>query len=264
MNDGVTACIAVLHSVFDHFDSGKGKLAALRTAEVVDRIERFGVALGRELGSYSLDQRREFRRLRGVEGQTARMRRLQQVLHEKYPEFIPAGLKQFIEQERAQTTEKAAAVIGDMERMLQKHVVDQLKLHFPANPDDWWYEGVPPAVRAEVVARMEDDKNQRGGRDKYFDLIHYRAIAVQNWAIFQDTLDFDKAGNKEKRTAWLVMVNDMRRKVMHASSGVLLSQEQLVKLDGYLEWLRGQLGENSPEGEEVGVGNPLADGPAAI
>jgi DGQHR domain-containing protein len=251
MNDGVTACIEVLRSTFEHFNTGKVKLADLDTAEVLDRIKPYGVTLGHELGTYTTEQRGAFRALRGVQGQTTRLRRLQQAVHEKFPEFDPHGLRQFIDQEKAQTTEKAAAAIGEIERSLHKHVVDQLKLQFQDKPDDWWYEGVPGKVRLEAVARMDEDKDQRGGRDKYLNLIDYRAIALQHWPTFQDTLGFGKTGNKENRTAWLVLVNDMRRKVMHASSGVLVTTEQLDELHGYLAWLSTQLSD-SPNAPQVG------------
>jgi DNA sulfur modification protein DndB len=260
MNDGITICIGVLRSVVDHLDTGRTKLSGLTSAEALDRLKPFGLIFGQYLGSLNADQRRAFRSLRGVQGQTTGIRRAQQAIHEARHEFDPPGLTQFMEQEKAQTTTRGAATIDEIERMLQGHVIDQLKLEFQIKPDDWWYEGVPAGVRTKAAERREEDKNQRGGPEKYLDLIDYRSIAIENWAIFQETLGRGKSSaSKATRTDWIVSANDLRRKVMHASSGVLLTSDQLAMLEEARDWLKSQLNNNNTDGPRPGVRGGGAD-----
>lgn len=51
-------------------------------------------------------------------------------------------------------------------------------------------------------------------------------------------------GRKESRTKWIVEVNDLRKRVMHASKGQSLpvTEEQLAQLEDTYRWLEGQVG----------------------
>jgi hypothetical protein len=88
-----------------------------------------------------------------------------------------------------------------------------------------------------------------GGREAYLDLIHYRAIVMQNWPTFGPVFAYGKVGNKEKRTEWLARVNEIRKIAMHASRGATVTFEQLSELGGYLDWLRARV-----------AGQPVAEG----
>jgi hypothetical protein len=90
---------------------------------------------------------------------------------------------------------------------LQEFIVDELKREFGTSDDVWWYEGVPAQIRSRVTQRMEEEKNKRGGKEYYFDLIDYRKIIADNWNLFEKVFAFGK-GNKDKRTEWLDFVNE--------------------------------------------------------
>jgi hypothetical protein len=247
MNDGVTVAFMALRSVVEHLDQGRGKLAGQSVAEVVARLGPYAECLGEYFGSMSEDQRLAFRALRGVQGQTAGMRHAQAALQARFPNFKPEGLEDFLEREKARTNDQAMSLIGDIERLLNKIVTGVLRAQYGSDEERWWYDGVPKAVRTPVSQRQEEDNNQRGSKDGYFDLIHYRQIAVANWSLFSDLVSDTRIGNKERRTAWIARVNEIRKVAAHTSSGASVSFEQLSELRNYLEWLEARAEQGSAE-----------------
>jgi DNA sulfur modification protein DndB len=254
MNDGVTTCINVLRSVFQHLDSGGQKLVHKDHEDLFELVRKYGEVLGAYFGSLSEDGRKQFRDLRGVQGQLTRTRRCQKAMREHIPTFNPLGLDKFLEDEKSQTNRQAKEIIDHIETTLQKVVIEELQREI-AGPDEsqWWIDGVPKSVRLKVTQRLEEDDGKRGGRENYFDLIDYRSIALDNWGIFEPLLAYGKTGNKEKKTSWMAFVNEKRKIVSHASSAVTLSLEDLGQLQEYDRWLAAQVEGNqgSEKSEET-------------
>jgi DGQHR domain-containing protein len=258
MNDSIAACINVLKSVLAHLEANGRNLHGLTSLELVEATAPYALELGRYFGNLTLEERKRYRDLRGVQGQTARTRRCQQAIREKFPKFSPPGLDEFIKSEKEQTNLKAKQVIDRIEVLLKKVVMDELKQEFTTDANAWWQEGIPKAIRLEVTKRQESDDNHRGTREAYFDLIDYRNVALANWTIFQNLLGFGKKNeSKDKQTRWMVEVNDWRNQVAHASSGVMLRADSLAELEEYEEWLKKKItsvGNDDNEGEiESGV-----------
>ena len=239
MNDSVTACINVLRSVFVHLESSGRKLLHLSDAELVTAVTPYAEVLASYFANLTTDERKRYRDLRGVQGQTTRTRRCQQAIRTKFVKFNPAGLDDFINSEKEQTNIKAKLIIDRLEVMLKGVVIDELKQEFSTDENAWWQDGVPKAVRLEVAKRQESDDNQRGSREAYFDLIDYRTIAMNNWTLFQKLVGYGKKNeSKDRQTKWLVEVNEWRNQVAHASSGVILRVDDLSQLESYLAWFK--------------------------
>lgn len=252
MNDGITACINVLRSVFQDLIAKGENLILLNDQELFEKIKPYAIALSNYLGSLSEEDRRRFRALRGIQGQTARTKRCQQAIHESIPSFDPLGLREFMETERAQTNIKAKAIIDRIEIILQQTILEELRQEFGSDETQWWTEGVPKTIRTRVSQRYEDDDAKRGGREYYFDLIDYRTIITTNWDLFNKLLGYGKKGNssKDKRTAWINDVNEARRIVAHGSSGRSVTLDQLAQLEEYEKWLNNQI-KQADESEDI-------------
>jgi hypothetical protein len=252
MNDGVTACVNVLRSVFVHLAEHGQKLVKLEAHELFDVISRYAGELGSYFGSLSGQDRRAFRDLRGVQGQTKRTRMCQRALHAKWPEFDPPGLEEFLYEEKAQTNTKAKEIVDRIETTLQRVVTEELKREYGREDSQWWMIGVPKNVRLKVTPRREDDDGVRGGKECYFDLIDYRNIITQpeNWPMFEQLFSMG-TGSKDKKTAWIAFVNEKRKIVSHASSAVSIPIDDLARLQEYDRWLKSQLagGETEVGGE---------------
>jgi DGQHR domain-containing protein len=231
MSDGVVACIAVLKSVFQHLErDGKTQLIELSDDELLGAVAPYAEELGEYFGRLSNQERKAFRDLRGNQGIAKRLRRAQLALRDVFPEFSPIGLDDFVEVEKAETNIRAKAIVDRIEITLQKLVVDELVRECGA--EEWWTVGIPKKTRKKAADAFEDDDHRRGLRERYFDLIDYREIAQGQWKVFEPLLAIG-SGSKEKRTSWLAFVNEQRRLVAHASSGISVTMENLVQLEEY-------------------------------
>jgi len=234
MNDSVVACIAVMASVLEHLKVEKPaiSLSRLDLPKLWELLEPYARALGDHFGRFSADDRQRYRDLRGSQGQTARTRRAQQALRSSFPRFGPPGLEDFLQREKEQTNLKGKEIIDRLEILIQRLVVTELKQEFGADDAGWWQQGIPRATRTAVVTRAEQDDNKRIVKEAYLDLIEYRGIVTGQWSLFQGLMGIGKkTDSKDKQTKWLVDLNEMRRVVSHASSGVTLSVEQLNELE---------------------------------
>lgn len=243
MNDGVTVCTNILRSIFFHLQSVKRvQLADLDDDELIEVITPLAQLVGRYFASMSAEQIAQFRALRGVQGQTAGTRRLEQQINRADASFDPPGLREFLEREKAQTTTRAYEQIKSIEYVLQATVVSELKSEFGADGEEWWFAGVPKTVRKKVDDRRNEEAGKSGEREQNFDLIDYRPIILDNWELFEATFARGK-GNKENRTKWIVDVNELRKPVMHASRGQSLpiTEEQVAYLEEIHDWLRAQI-----------------------
>lgn len=241
MNDGIITCINLLKSVLSHLESKGTRLIDLNNSALLERIEPFALMLGDYLGAFSEEEKKKFRDLRGIQGQTTRTRRCQQALHERENSFNPSGLEEFINLEKAQTNIRAKEIIDWIETTMQKYILEELRQEFGNAESEWWTLGIPKNVRLKVIERYEQNDGQRGGREYYFELMDYRKIILDNWSLFEKTFSYQKTGNKESKTSWLNTVNNNRNVVSHPSSGVTLSIEELEQLEDYKKWLQGQL-----------------------
>ncbi len=241
MNDGMTTVINVLRSVFKHLESPK--LLQMDDEDLSEYIEKYAIALGKYFASLSEAERRAFRDLRGVQGQTKRTRQCQRAIRDEIPLFNPEGLDKFLIEEKAETNSRGKQLVESIEKMLQEAVIEELRQEMN---DEWWVVGVPKPVRQKVSQRYEEDDHQRGGHEFYLDLIDYQKIAMQNWELLEWIMGYG-TGGKEKRLKWLDFVNAKRNMLAHVSSGKTLSMEDLALLEKYEAWLKEQLSEPSPE-----------------
>ncbi|WP_339849242.1 DGQHR domain-containing protein [Paenibacillus sp. FSL W7-1088] len=251
MNDGVTTCLNVLKSVFTHLDNKGIRLIRLTDDELFTEIKPYAIALAKHLSSLNEAERKRFRDLRGVQGQTTRTKRCQQAIHNVIADFAPQGLKEFINSEKAETNKKAKTIVDWIETNIQKFILEELKREYGSSEMEWWLQGVPKNIRTKASERFEQNDGQRGKKEYYFDLMDYRKIIMDNWMLFEKTFAYQKSGNKEVRTSWLNSVNNMRNIVSHVSSAMVLSIEELDELEGYEQWLKNQLELHNLEEVEV-------------
>jgi DNA sulfur modification protein DndB len=239
MNDGVITCISVLRSVIEHLDNKK--LIHFDNEDLFEVLRKYALAVGKYLGGFSEQERKVFRDLRGVQGQTRRRRNCEQAIRQVISNFNPQGLDQFIQQEKAQTNIRGKEIIDRIERTLQKVVLEELRSECGEEETGWWMTGVPKPVRVKVSQRFEEDEGKRGGKENYFDLIDYAKIAVENWDTFEPILAYEKAGKKEARIHWMNVVNEKRNIVSHPSAAITLTIEDLALLEEYDHWLAGKI-----------------------
>jgi DNA sulfur modification protein DndB len=236
MNDGIAVCLGVLRMVFLHLQSRRLDPIALDDRELINLLNPYGESLGEYFGRLTDDKRQAFRSLRGNQGRTTARRRCEQALHDRFPEFSPPGLEDFLRLEAAETNKRGYTIIQRVETALQKLVIEVLKSEFGDGQDEaWWYNGVSQPIRKKAVERLEEERG-KGSKESYLDLIDFRAIAVSNWTLFADTLAFGSK-SKDKGTHWIVSLNEMRKVVMHPAKQQVLTWDQLAELERYDRWI---------------------------
>jgi DGQHR domain-containing protein len=247
MNDGIASFLEVLRSVFELLESNGTRLVSKTNEELCELIQSYGAALGEYIRTFYQEKRKRFRDLRGIAGVTYRFRQCQEGIRKIIPDFNPNGLNEWISLQKQETNKEAKDLIDKIEVFLQKNIIEELKSEYQSdNEDTWWYEGIPATIRSKATLRAEEDKNRRGGREFYFDLIDYRKIISENWELFEKNFGYGKGG-KEKRTDWIADVNEIRKIVAHASSGKTVSLEDHDKVVAYYNWLISSADEDNLE-----------------
>ncbi len=237
-NNGIVASIKVFESVLRHLDLVQ--TLRLSTDDLVSQIEPYAGAVAEYFKDLSLADVKNLRRKQGVQGQTEVMRIVQTSIKTKFPEFNPDGLEAWIANRADEREGEARDLVADMEKRIQAKVIEILKENFDETADAWWL-AIPASVRVPASGLREQD-NRRRSEESYLQLIDYRAILDGHWGILGDSFTLPSVGNsKAERTKWIVKLNDIRNKAMHASSGGLTQDE--------VEWLH----EISSELASIGI-----------
>ncbi len=241
MNDGVTVCINMLRSVFEHLGE-ESDLSLLDDEDLAERMTPYAVAVGRYFARLTEEERRSFRQQRGVEGQTTGTKLCQAALREEFSTYEPEGLDDWIERGKANTNLQGQVIIGRLETKIQDRILAILRDEFSVDEDAWWFEGVPKAVRKKIDDRINEADG--GKREESFDLLHYEATIKYQWELLKPVFCFGEGNvGKDRGTAWLRDVNAMRNKVMHSSRRDYLSFEELGRLQEHEDWLDIRLAE---------------------
>lgn len=107
-----------------------------------------------------------------------------------------------------------STLIEEIEVALASWVIGSLKLTLG---EKWWSDGVPIEVRKNCMSRREEENaTESAPPEAYLMLIELRQIIRANWATFGPKIEkcFDGQG-KDKGTAWIVELNDVRKLVAH-------------------------------------------------
>ena len=212
-NNGIRSLLRVLKEIFDHVEYENGeKLHKLKEEDLFNDIDKYTSPLldyFAELGPEEITVYRNRTALKGVNQNTMWML---SKLHEKYPEFHPKKLKQYLEKMDEEGTEDARRMIDDISRKMYEFVIGKLKEKYGGN---WWYEGIPNKVRERCALEYERGKGKKE-KEQYLKILDYQAIAHQEWSLFQEYFTISKEGGKEKKLNWLVKLNDIRNVTHHA------------------------------------------------
>lgn len=263
MNNGVTICLNVMRTVMEHL--GYGHLCTLDNEELAARLDPYGRCLGNYFARMSHEDKQRFRQLQGSDGQITGTRQCQEAIHAEFPQYAPPKLLEWIESRKKNYNDQGRAAIDEIERSLQRYVLQILKSEYDQDPDAWWWEGVPKSVRKKVDDRINESDGKTGGREQNFDLVHYREMITGNWTLFKDIFGFSNAGaGKDKQTSWIVEVGEMRNIVMHPSRQQFLTQKQISVLQTYVDWLKGRIqfietGIESSKADDDGSGSEEQD-----
>lgn len=126
MNDSIVAQTNVLRSILQCLDEQGYNLVSLKNCDLNESVRPYAKIVGSFLGAMAIEDRKRYRELRGIQGQTTRARRCQQAIHEAIPDYCPPELREFQKQEAAQTNTRAKELVDLIEGQLQKTIIEEL------------------------------------------------------------------------------------------------------------------------------------------
>jgi len=239
MNDSVVALVLTLRSIMSSLIGTGVKTYDLSVDEIWQLLRPYAVRLSSYFRLFTEHDFVAYRSYRGVEGQTRRMREMQLVLNAEFPRFNPDGLEDYKRSRDKNTMQEARALLDEIELSLHQHIIQTLKAEYGAEDSGWWFEGVPKGVRSRIIQEINDEGRDSPKENK-FTLIDYRNIVMDNWLLFKDTLGEDRNASKDKGSAWLSRVNEIRKFAAHPTKGTAKPEDvQYLREQG--SWLRDRL-----------------------
>lgn len=227
-NNGLRALFHVLADITEHVRAKEAiDLCLLDADEVFGIVHPYLVPLGEYLASASSQEIQAFRRI-GSSLTAVRQQSfgLEAHLSNRFPEFSPSGLSEYLESRDQAGTEEAAGRVIEIHRKLSHYVMGALKRHYGEENKKWWTEGVPLKIRQQCTAEWEAKKRE-GNEEEHLYLISYMDICHQNWDLVRDVISLDGAdkSNKKKSTEWIRHLNEIRKITTHPERGILTSDQ---------------------------------------
>ena len=227
-NNGLAALFIVLKEIIMQIEADKRmKAIDIETSELIDAICPYQQPVMDHFKSASFEEIMNYRRLSyGKGGQSNAAFSMMSKIRSKYPDFSPSGLDKYLSDQNSTWNEQARHVVPDLQLLISNYILDTLRTNFNETEDSWWFEGVPGGVREEIVARREKDPEHLP-KERYFDLIHYEAIANKHFqSLFKDIFGFKELGaSKEKQLSWFNRLNRIRNTISHPERGNITKED---------------------------------------
>ena len=238
-NGGITALLFVLKNIIDHIDkkaieNNTNRASDLKTEEIIDEINVYVEPVVDLFKEASPETIISYRKKVGHSGHLDCAYGMMEEIHNKFPDFMNAGLENYLKDRKSQSNETAKIILPEIQLIVADYLISTLKKEFGEEETEWWSQGVPRAIRQKVVQRREDDPD-RPPFEKCFDLIDYKKVILDNWKLFGDKYSRGK-GNKNTKMSWMDELNTIRRKVAHPERG-RVTIDELKFLNEILSWL---------------------------
>jgi len=226
-NEGIRAILKVLKDVLWFIELKDHILIDREPVNVImPYVEGYIRPLVEFFRSASPEEIQNFRNNQALKGVTKNSKLMMQLINKEFPQFLPFGLSEFLENMDVDGTHDAWHIINDLEGLFHTDVLCTLKGHFGIQNDDWWVRGVPLEIRRKC-GDLRENEGRIKRDDQYLHLINYREIVMANWELFE--IKFSLAGSgrsKSAKTEWLVKLNEIRN-VTHHRSKWPASKEQV-------------------------------------
>lgn len=240
VNKGITAIIMLLSDIVDHIESHYSlKYSKANKEQFMSLVQDCLAPVAEFVTGMDEDLRSRLKAEKGASAPSKYWRKFQSAVNERFSDFNPHGLKEYIENEEKALNDTTYALIRDIESYMQKDFKVKLVERFT---DEWaWKSGVPDKVAIPAENKMRQKNKTRSKAEETdewdnLDLINYREIADKNWAYMQENesgkkervkfmfmlVHYTKPGeeslNKTDATKWIVKLNEIRKIVSHVSS----------------------------------------------
>lgn len=228
-NLGMIATIRILRVILDHLEQrDQIEVRNRNVSRLLLDIKKYLSPVIEYLGMATPQVIKEFRQRYAQAGVQASTYTLLKIVNDKYPEFDPPGLKEYLVKTDT-TNNQAAHEPLDKIEIIHKHVVAELKKKYGDGYANWWHKGIKENIRTGAVALANRDGHYDSCFENYLYLIDLKEVIEGNWDIFGEIYTIDAKANdsRAKRLGWYNKLNEIRNIVAHPPSGGI-SDEQLA------------------------------------
>lgn len=232
-NRGTFAFISLIGSL-NAFESKNGNVNVLtKPEERFSFISKYIEALMSQLKNLPKEEEERLLGKLGAGADTYWFRYFQSLIHQKYPNFSPDGLADWMERQDAALLEDGRKYGTEVEKFIKKTMIHNLKLLFK---EDWDLE--IGAIKHECVSRANADieksyKEGFGRKDipwtDMFYILDYKTIIekywtkrpednVENFRSFEEIFSVDVGhgfNSKSDKTKWMSLLNTYRNSYAH-------------------------------------------------
>lgn len=251
INRGVQGCIRVI-----------GELVSLRIEQhrinpLVDssetiyaEIEELLKPLCEFINKITVEQRTELLKYKGSGGDTKFYRTFEMAIRERYPEYDPIGLSEYLEDETKQFNAQARDYLFAIEKSLREKVSTTLqKVH----GDSWMMSSMP----LSTYNKLNDKANHKNtaiyaGKETgpithpwdfaTLTMIRDMTIYGSNWTtMFESMLvrpeEKGQPGDKKAKTQWICDLDKIKSKLLGNNSDIYsVKKADFVKIQSIYEW----------------------------
>ncbi len=214
-NNGVRALLMVLREILGHiFTVYSVELDLLEAEDIEDDIQTLVAPLVEYFADATQQEIEDFRSRQALKGVRQNSLMMMHQINNAIPAFKPLCLTEYLDTVDQQGTDDSRGVIDDIQAKLFDYTIAVLRNHYTDGPEDWWYSGVPEAVRLRCIQVREVEHGEKKP-EQYLCLINYRDIAHHTWEKFKPLYSLGDRCAKAKATKWLVDLNKVRNITHH-------------------------------------------------
>ncbi|WP_024517131.1 DGQHR domain-containing protein [Bradyrhizobium sp. Tv2a-2] len=224
MNIGVAGHIRLLAALCDHLAADtKQDPSQLEPNELVEQLGPYLDPVLKFIAEASdLDFEAHFKPIFGSGGPPRYFYELARLVQEKFPQFIPSGLSEYISTKSSEDSRKADEQVRRVIDKIHLHVIGVLKQRYG---DRYYTAGIPQKdIRMKGLDRQQDaEVDEQLDPITYLDVVDLKKIVEHknNWLYFEPTMNIrmrdDRRGNA-KNISWFDTLNDIRKIMAHPAN----------------------------------------------
>jgi DGQHR domain-containing protein len=225
-NNGLRALLRLLKELITFIERNDHiKMESMSAEDVVEKVAAYTTPLVEFFTNASPDVVQNFRSRQALDGVKRNCLGMMGIIGEKRPEFQTPELQNYLDSRDKEGTTIAHNLIDEINLIVHKDVLDQLKKSYPIG-EEWWLK-VPLNTRKKCDEQWNNDNGAKS-RWQYLSLADYQTIVTSNWELFDKRYDFGDTGKSSKKAdkvSWIGHVNKIRQTTHHPEKGLISKEE---------------------------------------
>ena len=182
-NSGLIALLRILKAILDHLEHVDNiDIKKIRSSELLKNIWKYQEPVCQYLGSASPKIIHSYRERYGEGGFSACAYSLMWKINNKYNNFDPPGLQQYIQSQDTKNNPTAFQMVSEIEKEMMKYIINRLEEEFGDSLSEWWHKGIPEKVRKKAREQAEL-KGEYNHPEKFIYLIDWWEIIYNNFEL---------------------------------------------------------------------------------